>query len=148
MKVILMKDVHNLGFTNDVIQVKDGYGRNYLIPQGIAALATETNLKIHNENMVGGNIYVFGGMVYWQYLPEAEMKYNFNKSQYEATLLLKQGYYNYQYVWLENGKTGDETFIEGNHFETENNYTIRVYYREPGSFMDKLIGIESIYSVK
>ncbi|HNY06482.1 MAG TPA: 50S ribosomal protein L9 [Bacteroidales bacterium] len=51
MKVILMKDVHNLGFTNDVIQVKDGYGRNYLIPQGIAALATETNLKIHNENM-------------------------------------------------------------------------------------------------
>jgi len=51
MKVILMKDIHNVGFANDVIQVKDGYGRNYLIPQGMAALATETNLKIHNENL-------------------------------------------------------------------------------------------------
>lgn len=51
MKVILKKDVPKLGFANDVLQVKDGYGRNYLIPQGYAVLATVTNLKIHAENV-------------------------------------------------------------------------------------------------
>ncbi|MCK9617626.1 MAG: 50S ribosomal protein L9 [Lentimicrobiaceae bacterium] len=51
MKVILKKDVPNLGFANDIINVKDGYGRNYLIPQGFAILATEVNLKIHSENL-------------------------------------------------------------------------------------------------
>jgi len=97
--------------------------------------------------MVGGNIYVFGGLTDWKYLPEAEMNYNFKKSQYEAVLLVKQGYYNYQYVWLENGKTGDETLMEGNHFETENNYTIYVYYREPGQLSDRLIGIQFFNSI-
>ena len=40
MELILKKDVENLGFTDDVVTVKNGYGRNYLIPQGYAILAT------------------------------------------------------------------------------------------------------------
>jgi large subunit ribosomal protein L9 len=51
MKIILKSDVLNLGFANDVITVKDGYARNYLIPQGIAVLATDQNMKILTENL-------------------------------------------------------------------------------------------------
>lgn len=51
MEVILTKDVSNLGYINDIVKVKPGYGRNYLIPQGLAVLANETNRKIHTENL-------------------------------------------------------------------------------------------------
>ena len=51
MEVILKQDVPNLGYVNDKVNVKPGYGRNYLIPQGIAILATETNKKILAENL-------------------------------------------------------------------------------------------------
>jgi large subunit ribosomal protein L9 len=51
MEIILRKDVENLGFADDVVTVKDGYGRNYLIPQGIAVLATESAKKVLAENL-------------------------------------------------------------------------------------------------
>ena len=51
MEVILKQDVPNLGYTNEKVNVKPGYGRNFLIPQGIAILATETNKKILAENL-------------------------------------------------------------------------------------------------
>ncbi len=51
MEVILKKDVLNLGYKNDIVTVKNGYGRNYLIPQGFAILATESAKKMHAENM-------------------------------------------------------------------------------------------------
>jgi large subunit ribosomal protein L9 len=51
MEVILKQDVPNLGYTNDKVNVKPGYGRNFLIPQGIAILATDTNKKILAENL-------------------------------------------------------------------------------------------------
>jgi large subunit ribosomal protein L9 len=51
MELILKEDVKNLGFKNDVVNVKPGYGRNFLIPQGIAVLATPSNIKVMNENL-------------------------------------------------------------------------------------------------
>ncbi|PSR56804.1 50S ribosomal protein L9 [Adhaeribacter arboris] len=51
MEVILKDDVKGLGFKNDIVEVKPGYGRNYLIPQGIAVMADKTNKKIVAENI-------------------------------------------------------------------------------------------------
>ena len=51
MDVILKEDVTNLGHKNDIVNVKPGYGRNYLIPNGLAILATESARKVHAENM-------------------------------------------------------------------------------------------------
>jgi large subunit ribosomal protein L9 len=51
MEVILKQDVSNLGSTDDIIKVRDGYGRNFLIPQGQAILATASAKKIHSENL-------------------------------------------------------------------------------------------------
>jgi|SRR6185436_14212987 len=51
MEVILKQDVKNLGYTNDVVKVRNGYGLNYLIPNGFAILANEGNRKVHAESM-------------------------------------------------------------------------------------------------
>lgn len=51
MEVILKKNVDNLGYTNEVVTVKPGYGRNFLIPQGYAILATASAKKAHAEIM-------------------------------------------------------------------------------------------------
>jgi large subunit ribosomal protein L9 len=51
MEIILKKDVENLGFADDVVTVKDGYGRNFLIPQGYGVLATESAKKVLAENL-------------------------------------------------------------------------------------------------
>ena len=49
MEVILKKDITELGYKNDIIKVKDGYARNYLIPKGLAELATESSKKVAAE---------------------------------------------------------------------------------------------------
>lgn len=51
MKLILKDNVAGLGFKDDVVEVKDGYGRNYLIPKGLAVVATKAALKEHEEVM-------------------------------------------------------------------------------------------------
>ncbi|MEL1240687.1 50S ribosomal protein L9 [Flavobacterium flavipallidum] len=51
MELILKKDVQNLGFKDDIVTVKNGYGRNYLIPQGFAQLATSSAKKVLAENL-------------------------------------------------------------------------------------------------
>ncbi|HEY8401909.1 MAG TPA: 50S ribosomal protein L9 [Cytophagaceae bacterium] len=51
MEVILKDDIKGLGYKNDIVKVKPGYGRNYLIPQGFAVIANESNKKIIAENI-------------------------------------------------------------------------------------------------
>ena len=51
MEIILKTDIAGLGYKNDILDVKPGYGRNYLIPQGFAVLATVSNKKILAENL-------------------------------------------------------------------------------------------------
>jgi large subunit ribosomal protein L9 len=51
MELILKKDVENLGFTDDIVIVKNGYGRNFLLPQGLAVLATPSTKKVLAETL-------------------------------------------------------------------------------------------------
>jgi large subunit ribosomal protein L9 len=51
MEIILKQDIANLGLADDIVTVKAGYGRNYLIPQGYAILATKIAKKVHEENL-------------------------------------------------------------------------------------------------
>ena len=51
MELILKEDVENLGFKDDLVTVKNGYGRNFLIPNGLANLATESNKKVLQEKI-------------------------------------------------------------------------------------------------
>lgn len=51
MEIILKKDLKGLGYKNDIVKVKNGYGRNFLIPQGVAVLATDSNKKMQTEEI-------------------------------------------------------------------------------------------------
>ena len=88
-----------------------------------------------------GNVYVFGELTDWQLLDEAKLHYNKEFDFWETELLLKQGVYNYQYVYLPYGSDAiDATYIEGSHYETNNIYSIYVYFQEEGTSYDRLIG--------
>jgi hypothetical protein len=101
------------------------------------------------EQISEGSIYIFGALTDWQFQKDAIMKYDPTYKAYIGTLYLKQGYYNYVYALLKNNeKIGDETFIEGNHYDTENDYTIYVYNQEQSTTYDKLIAVKKLNSVR
>ncbi|MBB6500160.1 DUF5103 domain-containing protein [Pedobacter cryoconitis] len=88
-----------------------------------------------------GDIYVVGRFNNYTLTDENKLTYNTSKKRFYTNLFLKQGLYDYQYVWKDK-TTGnvDTTVLEGSFFETENNYQAFVYYRRPGSRWDELIG--------
>ncbi|MFA8433723.1 MAG: DUF5103 domain-containing protein [Marinifilaceae bacterium] len=99
--------------------------------------------------MQHGKFYVYGQLSQYMCREKYEMKYNFERKAYELNLLLKQGFYNYQYAFLEKGKKApDLTFAEGSHRETENDYVIYVYYHDLAKNYDRLIGWQVINSLK
>lgn len=102
----------------------------------------------YSTPIADGNLYIMGAFTHWQFTKEGLMNYNAEKSGYEASLYLKEGYYNYLIIYLENGSEhGTMSKIEGNHFDTENDYLILVYYRKSGLMYDELIGVEVINSL-
>lgn len=93
--------------------------------------------------LAGGSVYVFGAFNDWNLNDENKMTYNDKTQGYEARILLKQGFYNYEYVFVDHEKKlADESVLEGDWFEAENDYTVLVYYRPFGQRYDQLIGIK------
>lgn len=91
-----------------------------------------------------GDVYVFGELTDWQLLDDAKLHYNKEFDFWETELFLKQGVYNYQYVYVPRGSDViDATYIEGSHYQTNNIYNIYVYFQEEGTFYDRLIGFQS-----
>lgn len=89
----------------------------------------------------GGNLYISGALSNWSFGENNMMIYNPERKQYEGVMLLKQGWYNYEYV-LHNDNEADvsSTIFEGSHYETENDYLILIYYRNPRERYDRIIG--------
>jgi len=97
--------------------------------------------------MINGNIYVLGSLTNWGFGLESRMKYNYNKFAYEIDLYLKQGYYEYEFVYLEdNKKVGEVPLIEGSHFDTENEYSIFIYNTSQNQNYDRLIAVKKFSS--
>jgi len=91
--------------------------------------------------LLGGSVNVFGALTGWNANKSNEMTWNFDSSAYELTLLLKQGYYNYQYVYVPQGATvADHSNIEGSFWETENDYLLFVYYSDFSARYERLVG--------
>lgn len=100
------------------------------------------------SQLVGGSVNVFGALTGWNANKSNEMKWNFQRAGYELTLLLKHGYYNYQYVYVPQGsQKADAANLEGSHYETENEYQIFAYYRDMAGRYDRLIGYTNITSL-
>ena len=97
--------------------------------------------------LTDGNLYIFGQLSEWTFKEECKMKYDLSDRTYKGDVYLKQGYYDYEYAYVKDGtQKADETYVEGNHFETDNDYTIYVYDKPQGSRYDKLIGAKKFNS--
>lgn len=87
-----------------------------------------------------GEVYVFGALSEWQLKPQFRMVYNERVNAYVADIPLKQGYYDYYYAVTQPGSQRPEIEeMEGNWYETENSYTILVYFRPFGERYDRLV---------
>lgn len=92
------------------------------------------------------DIYLYGQLTNYEFSDRAKMVYNPQKGKYESSLLLKQGYYDYTYVAVDKDNPSIHQSLDGNYYETENVYTILVYYRPFTGRSDELIGVSVINS--
>ena len=106
------------------------------------------HFSLSTRKFLDAAVYVYGGFNNFSTTKENEMVFNPNNGVYEATLLMKQGFYNYKYVVIDKENTLQEGAISGNFDETENNYKVLVYYRDLGARYDKLIGFGEANSVQ
>jgi hypothetical protein len=90
--------------------------------------------------------YIFGGLSNWQIDEKYKMTYNKRKGQFEHELLLKQGIYDYMYVTVDKDGKPNTTTYEGNHWDSEQNYLIFVYYRPLSMPIDQLVGYKIVNS--
>ena len=97
----------------------------------------------------GGNVFLYGEFLKGYPASQAMMKYDANSGCYTSELLLKQGAYNYMYLWVPDGSSVGQTGkIEGDHYETVNEYLVMVYDRPMGERYDHLVGYGVTYSGK
>ena len=97
----------------------------------------------------GGNVWLYGEFNEGYPASQAIMKYDASSGCYTADLLLKQGAYNYMYLWFPDGNpVGQTSRIEGDHYETVNEYLVKVYDRPMGERYDRLVGYGVAYSGK
>ncbi|MCF7568827.1 DUF5103 domain-containing protein [Sabulilitoribacter arenilitoris] len=95
---------------------------------------------IANNDLKDKSIYLYGNFNNYAFEENTRMEYDEYDKIFTKPVLLKQGFYNYKYVVVNNGVL-DEGAISGNFYQTENNYKVIVYYRDLGARYDKIIGL-------
>lgn len=104
------------------------------------------SLAMPNGALPNEDIYLTGAFTGYDKSEKWKMKFNEETNLYETTAFLKQGYYNYSYTAVSKSDIKKETSLEGNYWETENSYTILLYYKAFTDRNDRLIGISQINS--
>lgn len=101
------------------------------------------------KQITGGKIYIDGDLTNHIFDSKSLMKYDSATGYYRADLMLKQGAYNYQYLFVPDGyETGYTYLIEGDKYQTVNEYLVRVYNRKTGERYDRFVGYGTVYSGK
>ena len=102
----------------------------------------------HYGSLGDKEIHIYGNFNNWTIDQTTYMRYNEKTDTYQNTRIFKQGFYNYKYVMVNRDGSVEQGPISGNFWETENQYTVLVYYRAPGSRFDRLMGEGSANSTK
>lgn len=139
---------------NNYIYDEDQNGRNVVRTDGESSYYdTESDyvwvhFTLEQEKMNDQEVYLNGRWTYDSFAPDYRMTYNEASQAYEATLLLKQGYYSYQYLTVkkQHPRLGETGPVEGDFFQTENEYTVLIYYRAPSGRYDRLVGVGQLHS--
>lgn len=92
------------------------------------------------------DLYLFGQLTNYNYADSLKMNFIAEKGIYETHLFLKQGYYDYTYIAVDQNNPASRAGLDGNYYETENLYTILVYYKSFISRSDELIGVATFDS--
>ncbi len=92
------------------------------------------------------DIYLAGQLTNYEFNDKTKMVFNAEKGMYECTAFLKQGYYNYTYIAVDKNDPTQKRDLEGDYWETENEYTILMYYKSFTDRTDQLIGVGKIKS--
>ena len=95
------------------------------------------------QQLAGKDLFLFGELTNYATDEKARMNFNEETGNYETTLFLKQGYYNYLYATKQNNYP-DFSALEGDFWNSENDYTVLIYFKPFGSRADEIIGISSI----
>lgn len=151
--VFLQKDY---SLNHQVYHAMDDLNGSYLVKNDRASDADLESdyIYVHftlvpPDQVTNDPVYVFGALSDWQCTPLNQMTWNPETKCYELAILLKQGFYDYQYVlWNDETKVADATFFEGSHVDTENDYHFFVYFRGFSSRYDRLIGYRVFNSTK
>lgn len=114
--------------------------------QGDYATVHFSFLPLSQTAYAGKELYMTGQLTDYQLNEQARMTFNADKGMYEGTQFLKQGYYSYGYTLVDKDDPARRTDLEGNYWETENVYTILVYYKSFTDQADRLIGTARISS--
>jgi hypothetical protein len=101
-----------------------------------------------NKSPNEGTPYVVGQFNDYTLDDNSKMRFDAANNKFAASLFLKQGVYDYTYVWVDKSGKADDTALEGSHFETENNYQLLVYYRPAGARWEELIGYKALNTIK
>ena len=92
------------------------------------------------------DIYLFGQLTNYNFDDSLKMKFNAEKGVYETHLSMKQGYYDYTYIAIDKNNPANRGEMDGNYYETENLYTILMYYKSFIGRSDELIGVATFDS--
>lgn len=129
---------------------KDQNGRYYVRNSNNKDNSTEsdyfiTHFRLEMPELTDGNLYLFGDLTNNRFADEYKMEYNLMEHAYELALPLKQGSYNYQYLFVPtDSNVGLTEETEGDFYQTENEYAVYVYHRPFGERYDHLVGYQRI----
>lgn len=98
------------------------------------------------DDLADRELHVYGNFNNWTIDESTYMRYDASSDTYRASRLFKQGFYNYKYVVVNRDGTIDEGAVSGDFWQTENDYTVLVYFRDLGARYDRIIGMGSANS--
>lgn len=100
-----------------------------------------THFRLDMPQLAGGDLFLNGDLTNGRFADAYKMEYNLPDHAYELLIPLKQGSYNYQYLFVPDGSNVGQTVpVEGNFYQTENEYAIYIYHRPFGERYDRLVG--------
>jgi hypothetical protein len=103
------------------------------------------NFKLPMKQFNSDSIYIFGQLTNWTIDSDFLMTYDTINNYYQNKSLLKQGYYNYIYV-VKNNSGFSTRKIEGAHFESNNEYILKMYYKDPVNLLDRILSYKVVKS--
>jgi hypothetical protein len=144
-KVILLPDLSRNNTTyssqydeNGNFFIRNQDDRNYATESDYTSVTFSLKAKMPASE---GDLYVAGRFNNYNLSSASKLDYDAEKAQFTGKFFLKQGIYDYKYIWKDKlSGSLDDTLFEGSFFETENTYQVFVYFRKPGSRWDELIG--------